>query len=364
MSELIPKDPWDLTPSYPPCGFDRADGSILLDDKPIGTPTPDGAWIISPAVNMDTTPVLEELPTSPTIDRGEQATIVHQFMTDAATGENLILQYHRGVIVEDSNHNTFRVLNARSEYQRADRTLFTLTTESLTFDTPPAEFSIDIIEFNPALQKHPRYACLTRDQVQNVYALRDSYSLLNTADFSNLINFNVVPSSQPLKLQSQGGQELSIKLRKGIDSFYLPGFRVSFSTFNYAMDELNPGGYIEAPYPTVDDPHNQNLIDPATGLVFWSKDGTGDPGTNIFDTVATINPVLYHGGITWLRLADSYTYQRTWFRKTQTWIGAPKGYDVEYADDAEGSFQWKGHWDENIYSTVYPVNAFNTDPNQ
>ncbi len=62
-----------------------------------------------------------------------------------------------------------------------------------------------------------------------------------------------------------------------------------------------------------------------------SQDGTD----TIFDKLAIDNPQDYSidglsGGaakvnISWLRKADEVEYQRTWFKTTSIWIGAPIG---------------------------------------
>ncbi len=334
--------------SFPPSGFDRATGLPAGSGTLPGTLTPFGARLISNLANNET--IFEEIPDSPVIDRGEQATIVHRFMCDPVTARTLIDSNFRGLELVDSTGNLTRILSARYEYQRGDRVIIGITAESLSFDTPPAEFSVDVIEFNPALQKHPRYAPMTRENIQQVLSLLNSQDYLRVADFSNILGINTVDSMSPAPQQASA--ELLAKFRKGIDTFYLPGFRVSFSTFYYHPQPLNPGGFIQDPYP-------DQLIDPATGIVFWSSNGTFG-GNNIFlEDTATINPMLYGNGITWLRLADTYTYQRTWFRLTQNWIGAPAG---GFVNILSTDYAWKGHFDENIYNREF--NGYNLAVNQ
>jgi len=96
---------------------------------------------------------------------------------------------------------------------------------------------------------------------------------------------------------------------------------------------IDPGGYIT-------DPFFHGAIPP----YFWSQTGlASDPkdptDISIFANFAKINKQFYdpqHTGkteISWLRMSDQIDFQRTWFRATHIWLGAP------YA-----------HWDADIYS--------------
>ena len=61
----------------------------------------------------------------------------------------------------------------------------------------------------------------------------------------------------------------------------------------------------------------------------------------IFDNIGSYNPQCYSGtgvpggpvNISWLRKADVWDYQRTWFKITRTWIGAASA-----------------HWDVDLYT--------------
>ena len=143
----------------------------------------------------------------------------------------------------------------------------------------------------------------------------DSFPLLPTQTVDGI-------TSNP-RMQAQ---ELAFKLHKAEDSFYLPGFRIQFSQYFSIPIHLNPGGYIEDPIGSGQLPY-----------YFYNTDmpQTANPNNNIFSDMATINPAIYGGGIYWLRLCDTIQYQRTWFRVTSTWQGAPLG-----------------HWDNELYNRI------------
>jgi hypothetical protein len=325
-----------------PSGLDRADGVSGYG----GTITPNLARL---AFTSSGNPnfFFEEDPDSPHIERAEQGTIVHKFKCDATTGYALIVGVARGTILTDSFGNLTKVLSNTMDWSRGDVVHITMVAESLSFDPPPDDFSYDVIEFNPALQKHPRYAPLTRAQIQQVRALAESQNYLATVDYAAILRIGSTDTN------AQAATELLYKLRKGIDSFYLPGFRVTFSRYYYQPQYKNPGGYIEDP---VD---SGNL--PAQ---FWQVPGQEPPDDNSFTTLAReLFPMFYTNGITWLRLADTENYQRTWFRHTQSWIGAPAGTTTENPLIINGEpYQWRGHWDEDIYQPQFI--AYNTNPNQ
>ena len=54
---------------------------------------------------------------------------------------------------------------------------------------------------------------------------------------------------------------------------------------------------------------------------------------------------LYSSGVTYLRKADQERFERTWFRRTQTWIGAPTG-----PTDANGNNYI--YWDPDLYNVI------------
>lgn len=335
---------------YPPNGIDRADGSQTDDaGNPIGTPNVDGSFKFNNPVGDEF--CFEELPDSPEIERAEQATFQHRFRVDPTTGLELLQGLGRGRFLQDSAGNVTRVVSSRLNWQKGLIPMLSVTAESVSFDTPPDEFSIQITELNPAIEKHPRYAFLTI-QLRNFVANSVSGAQVITqsqADKTLRTSIGSILAPNPpatpvefvgtIKQNQDACVELLNKRRIGEDTFYLPGFRVVWAQYYWKPQPLNPGGYIG-------DPILEGLP-----WYFWSIDFTPD-GSDIFSRFAEINPQyytrgddfdpdLYRDGISWLRQADTVEYSRTWFKITRTWLGAP------YA-----------HWDADIYSQApspYPL---------
>jgi hypothetical protein len=281
--------------------------------------------------------VFEEYPDSPEIERSEQATITHRFICDEYTGGILISAYYRGVLLLDSYGNVTRVLSSKLNHKRANLYDLTITAEGVSFDPPPDEFSVETSELNPGLDKHPRYAQLSYAQRRLVKQNVNTDNLdLETSAFAALkANINTPGNNNNNQLPA--AEELLNKYDKGEDSFYLPGFKIQWSTYFWAPQIMNPGGYIE---------------DPISGgglpFFFWDtntdSNSTHNPDNSIFSQMAEINPNMYFGGISWLRQADTLTLQRTWYRLTRTWIGGPLG-----------------RWDAELY-TVIPDGYNNIPP--
>ena len=253
--------------------------------------------------------VLEEMPDSPEIERGEQATIRHSFKCDWETGKTLLAGIGRGTIFQDSYGNLTKCISSRLKRERGGviHAVFEVISEGLSFDNPPDEFTIESFDDNPALEKHPRYADMTdKQRFLTRGAVDSSYSFDTQAQLQTYIT-GLVGSGA-------GGNEacdLLNKMRRGNDSFYLPGFRVTWSQYAFGPWLINPGGYIEAPSPAGGVP-----------AFFWYTLAN----EMIFNRVATANPTLYANGISWLRLADSVVYSRTWFKITRSWLGSGFGY--------------------------------------
>ena len=337
-----------------PSTIDRADGSNPAIYGPYaGIATPVGARIVSPSPTF-----FHEMPNSPTIEKSEQATIAHKFVMDWGTGKILLAALSRGSILIDSFGNISRVLSNRVDYLRGDAAMQTVTAEGVSFNVPPDEFDIEVLEFNPALQKHPRYAGLNQKGTspsgtayqawQLVAIIQQAVSQqLNNANLTLMSEFDTLTGGTGLSTDpvlNQAGHELYNKLLKGEETFYLAGFRVRYSTFNFYPQNVDPGGRIE-------DPVNSGALP----YYFWSNDGTGSPSSNIFTALASaVSPQFYAHGLSWLREADSQSYQRTWFRKTQSWIGGPAG------GPFPNGFTFTGHWDTDVYSTGFNGYNLNT----
>lgn len=326
-----------LTPST----FDRADGNSFYLYP--GTPAPAGAIKLNYGGSLGTNPygdpiIFEEYSDSPEIESGEQSTIVHKFHCDRYTAEQMILANPRGTLLVDSTGLFFsRVLTSKiSPIARtgAKEWMLIITCESLSFGTPPDEFDIEIVELNPPAEKHPRYASLSYYQrniirgadVSDDQAVAQSYKdLIST--FSSSVN--------PAQDQKGQAKELLFKKEKGEDSFYLSGYRVSWSTYFYAPVTINPGGYMEDP-----------VLEGALPYQFWAVGGDIGNGS-IFQETTLLNPNVYPTfvdeppyGLSWLRYTDTLHLQRTWFKLTRTWVGAPLGHwDNEWYNVSNGQAQ-------------------------
>ncbi len=314
-----------LPSSVIPSGVDWADG---LDGHP-GTATPNDAIVIRPSEVY-----YEEDADSPEIERGEQGTIQHRFTLDYESSLIYLQGTGRGTFMIDDEGNVTKVLTSRVTKQRGGRSKLSITAESISFDSPPDQFRLEVIELNPALEKHPRYAFLPAPIRNLINQAVSAAQLISATDATNLISgISANPGPIPAGITFSGSApefwaiaqkaatELLLKRRIGEDTFYLPGFRVVWSQFFWLPPSENPGGYIE-------DPITQGGL-PA---YFWSLDGT-EGGLNIFTEASDLNQQFYSEGISWLRQADTIDYERTWFRNTHIWIGAPFA-----------------HWDADIYS--------------
>ena len=308
----VPPSPADgyISSDQVPNGVDWGDG---LDGRP-GTPTPNGAELIVQAQGFDTQP-LEEFPDSPDIERAEQGTIKHNFKIDYDNGLVYLAGLGRGTFMVDSAENITKILSSRLVRGRGNISTLSVTAESISFDTPPDEFRLSIIELNPALEKHPRYGFLPANIRQMVNQAVSAAMIKSANEATQLIaGISLYAGRPPIGTWTQvqaAANELLLKRRLGEDTFYLPGFEIVWSQYFYLPPSLNPGGYIEDPIDGGGLPY-----------YFWSTDQTPF-GDSIFDAMADINPQFYSAGISWLRQADYYEYVRTWFKITHTWHGAP-----------------------------------------
>ena len=327
-----------------PSVFDRADGV----DGRLGTAAPAGAIKINSVAGVGNVFRFEEYPDSPTIENGDQNTITHRFHGDYNTIQTTFLTSPRGTIQTDSQGNISRILNTSmfpvsktldaANGQTGEWNL-TVVAECISFGHPPDEFSVEVVELNPALEKHPRYGALTyleRRQIHNANVV-DSPDLAQVYK-NTLANF----PTNPVQALNEFGQgyELLYKKQKGEDSFYLAGYKLTWSQYFWYPQVLNPGGYIE-------DPISQGGLPSG----FWSTNGLPN-GTNIFANTTNFNQNLYPQNgtqpigpqqatfpLTWLRQADQFVLNRTWFKLTRSWLGAPLS-----------------QWDQQLYSpTLQPL---------
>ena len=140
-----------------PHGIDRADG---LNGR-LGTPTPAAAITYeSPNGGADSNSIpIQELSTSPTMERAEQCTIRKSFTGSWTEMQNRWAVYPRGTLVADSGNNFYRILNTNlSRLQgKGEVGQLDLTMEALSFDSPPDEFSINTVNLGLDILKNPRY---------------------------------------------------------------------------------------------------------------------------------------------------------------------------------------------------------------
>lgn len=358
-----------------PSGFDRADG---LDGR-IGTATPAGAIEADTAdgtVEVSEIPI-QELPDSPTIERAEQATLTHRYQMSWEEALTRIAFLGRGVIREDSSGNLTKMLSASIQHERGGTATLTTVDEGMSFDNPPDQFQITPIELGVNIIKHPRYFYaflgdgpgsetelvnqMVVRMLQNYFenpssAYRDALQRLIKASIGNqgtsgasatvgsvpppyaeetdadgAIVGSFIGLLQGTDLAKYAALEIIQKYWRGIDTPYIVGYQITHSTFYFMPQYLNPGGYIENPI---------TEAVPELPAYFWSPVWPPD-GRTIFDALGYINPQCYSttgapGGavnISWMRKADEYDYERTWFKVTRTWIGSAIGF-----------------WDTELYS--------------
>lgn len=155
--------------------------------------------------------------------------------------------------------------------------------------------------------------------------------------------------TDPLAIAIAAAKEVISKLWRQEDTPYLTGFQIRWTQFFFAPAYLDPGGYIQDPLTVVPDYFMQPealqsaLAQGDFGSVFGNQDtvapNSGQP--TIFDHITLLNPQAYaangiSGGglnISWLRKADEFDFQRTWFAISHVWVGSPIG-----------------SWDSDIYS--------------
>jgi hypothetical protein len=145
---------------------------------------------------------------------------------------------------------------------------------------------------------------------QNCQFLVKSYDATTTA-------------SPSIALARAAALEIIQKLWRMEDTPYTTGWQVTWAEYFFRPPPLNPGGYIE----------NPASASPALPDYFLSTAYPPNNSATIFDDLAKKNPQCYSvdgsiGGtanMSWLRKADEIEYQRTWFKVTRTWIGAPLG---------------------------------------
>lgn len=136
-----------------PHGLDRADG---LGGR-LGTRTPAGAVSFDSPNGKNTSPTIEEDPTSPTMERAEQCTVRKSYTGAYDEMLNRWTVYPRGTLTVDSGYNFFRILSTTLSHMAGDRGRLDLVAEALSFDSPPDEFSCQTVNLGLDIMKNPRY---------------------------------------------------------------------------------------------------------------------------------------------------------------------------------------------------------------
>ena len=158
---------------------------------------------------------------------------------------------------------------------------------------PVGDFSLEPQEIYPKVERNPFFTGITADTVSAVYNCLYSFDR-NGANSANTIIQERVTNAQDggtPGTQTAFALELLGKLQNGEESYYIAGYRYSFSTYSYTAPSLSPGGII------------------------------GTPGGPIAGDLP--------GSVQWLRLADKIEpagVNGSMYKLTQNWIGGPSGY--------------------------------------
>lgn len=350
-----------------PVGYDRADG---LDGRP-GVATPSGSVLVQRGgATIDISDLdLDELPNSPSIERAEQMTVSKTYRGAWALVTFYQQFLYRGVVVMDSGETTFGepfyylVLSCDVEHEEGGSGILRVVMECKSTDSPPDDFSFTPVELGINILKHPRYfyaffgngyGSTTEQQNQMVIRLLQDYFDNTSANYRDAI-IKLLDDSmddadgagpQPptwsrstetypdysegnpslvagTNLAKAAAKEIIMKFWRGEDTPYVVGFEITHTQYLFTMPYYDPGGYLQ-------DPIEEGQIPDYFVSTVWPP----DPEYNFLDFVTTLNPQCYStdgtsGGdlnISWLRKADQIEYQRTWFRRTRTWIGSAIGY--------------------------------------
>lgn len=139
-----------------------------------------------------------------------------------------------------------------------------------------------------------------------------------------------------ISLAIAAAQEIITKLWRMEDSPYMPGVEVKYSQYTFLPPYLEMGSKLQDPTFIIP----AYFIQPDRPLSELPPRGGGPPsppppiGDNIFVPNALLNPQDYSADgtvtgttqISWLRKCDEIQYERTWFKRTQTWVGSAIGY--------------------------------------
>jgi hypothetical protein len=146
-----------------PFGFNRADGTTSLPSQTNGLVS-GKAGKATPSTSIDfsgdaatVANAVEEYADSPEIERAEQGTAQHRFTMLWQSALNYIQVLGRGTFITDGFGNRWRILSSKIQALRGGMASLSVTSESLSFDSPPDEFQCVPVELGVDIMKHPRY---------------------------------------------------------------------------------------------------------------------------------------------------------------------------------------------------------------
>jgi hypothetical protein len=139
---------------------------------------------------------------------------------------------------------------------------------------PEDEWRLEPFEDNPRIERHPRYAGLNGEALQNVQTAVQGLDQDQRDEAYDDLDAT--------------GKELVDKMRRGMESYYRAALRYVWVTSSYTPPIPIAAGYVETP---------------------------GGPGS-----------IWLPPGYDWLRQADGVDYLNGVYRITSTWIGAPSGH--------------------------------------
>lgn len=321
-----------------------------------GTPTPAGAIRVQSGGGITAVDdvITQEAPDSPEIERAQQATMTATKSMSWLEAKNQIQFYGLGTIVEDEFGNIFKVLSARIKRVKPSMAQMTIVAESLSFDTPIDEFSIQPVDLGLNILKHPRYfyaflGASADEEARNQMVIRRLQDYMETTNSqkrdymvselkASLNNAGTAGGTNPpiptsayivgtspkiagTNWAKYAAMEIIQKFWRGEETPYIVGFDIKWSQYYFLPPYLIPGGFIE-------DPMTEAV--PQLPDYFWLR----PDATSMFDYIASSNPQCYSSdgtttgslNISWLRRSDQIEYQRTWFKITRSWFGSPVGF--------------------------------------
>lgn len=224
---------------------------------------------------VGTTATLKEQPGSPTTEFGEKAIRTQTFKGPYALCLSSALV--RGTSGTGSDAGW---IVARSTVSKERGAIGTLTIVWEAGGTasgaslPPVKFSCHPERISRPLKYHPRYAGLSKEQIDAVDKALEADGVRGNAFLAGIAAVALA-------------MELYEKRKRGQENYYLAGLKYSYTTASWTMPSLTLGGSIETP----DGPMSGDL--PASS--------------------------------SWLRMADDFEFTGAHYEVMRSWIGSPAG---------------------------------------